>query len=212
MAPAPAGRHAYTGAVLIPPTSPASQVTTASTPATPAVQHFRQALLWPVRLMPVADAQHKHHGPWQVLRELGDASPWREEALEYTGDSSRFHERHYSEFVSFLPYVQRFLYGEGRSRNQSGKTADGDGDSPMRIFRRRDIAALRVVTEPGAAPITLQVVHCDLYFFFDVDVVLLNLEVCADHLTLAQAQELLYRSGRAYPAGWDAPGAKRCTA
>ena len=156
--------------------------------------------------MPVADAQHKHHGPWQVLRELGDASPWREEIEESTGDSSRFHERHYSEFVSFLPYVQRFLYGEGRSRNQSDKTAGGDGDSPMRVFRRRDIAALRVVTEAGAAPITLQVVHCDLYFFFDVDVVLLNLEVCADRLSLTQAQELLYRSGRAYPAGWDAQG------
>ncbi len=36
--------------------------------------------------------------------------------------------------------------------------------------------------------------------------VLLNLEVCADHLSLAQAQELLYRVGRAYPAGWDAQG------
>ena len=141
MAPAPAGRHAYTGAVLIPPTSPASQVTTASTPATPAVQHFRQALLWPVRLMPVADAQHKHHGPWQVLRELGDASPWREEALEYTGDSSRFHERHYTEAVSFLPYVQRFLYAEGRSRTHSGDTASGALTSPSRVFPRPARAA-----------------------------------------------------------------------
>ena len=34
--------------------------------------------------------------------------------------------------------------------------------------------------------------------------VLLNLEVSADDLSLAQAQELLYRFGRAYPAGWDA--------
>ncbi|MGH9577556.1 MAG: hypothetical protein ACRD3R_08970, partial [Terriglobales bacterium] len=172
----------------------------------PAVQHFRQALLWPLRLMPIADTKHMLHGPWQALRELGDASPWREEVEEYTGDSSRFHERHYNEFVSFLPYVQRFLYGEGRSHNQSGKTAGIDGDSPMRIFRRHDIAALRVVAEPGDAPVTLDVVHCDLYFFFDVDVVLLNLEVCADHLSLAQAQELLYRFGRAYPAGWDAKG------
>ena len=76
----------------------------------------------------------------------------------------------------------------------------------MRTFRRRDIAAVRVVAQPGETPILLSVVHCDLYFFFDVDVVLLNLEVSADDLSLAQAQELLYRFGRAYPAGWDAEG------
>jgi hypothetical protein len=37
-------------------------------------------------------------------------------------------------------------------------------------------------------------------------VVLLNLEVGADHLSLAQAQEILYRFGRAYPAGWEPDG------
>ena len=158
--------------------------------------------------MPTKDAKRPNHGPWQVLRELGDASPWREEVEEYTGnDIDGFQERHYNEFVSFLPYVQRFLYGEGRSRNQVPESAGHESDSPMRTFRRRDIAAARVVTQPGHAPITLDVVHCDLYFFFDVDVVLLNLEVSADDLSLAEAQELLYRFGRAYPAGWDASGA-----
>ncbi|CAN5920783.1 hypothetical protein BH11PSE13_BH11PSE13_29090 [soil metagenome] len=185
----------------------------------PAVQHFRQALLWPVRLMPTEEMRRSGTAPWQVLRDMGDASPWREEVDEYTGDSSRFHERHYNEFVSFLPYVQRFLYGEGRARAPLG---DGsahaahaaqahhdrrESDSPMRIFRRRDIASVRVIARPGDAPITLEVVHCDLYFFFDIDVVLLNLEVGVDHLSLGQAQEILYRFGRAYPAGWDANGA-----
>ncbi|RYF62900.1 MAG: hypothetical protein EOO22_26905, partial [Comamonadaceae bacterium] len=41
---------------------------------------------------------------------------------------------------------------------------------------------------------------------FDIDVVLLNIEVGVDNLGLAQAEELLYRFGRAYPAGWDAEG------
>jgi hypothetical protein len=172
-----------------------------------AVRHFRQALLWPLRLMPVAGARPAHHGPWQVLRELGDASPWREEVDEYTGDSSRFHERHYNEFVSFLPYVQRFLYGEGRSTGKAGDATPGsDGDSPMRIFRRHDIAAVRMVSRPGDAPVTLDVVHCDLYFFFDIDVVLLNLEVGVSGISLAQAQDILYRFGRAYPAGWEPDG------
>jgi hypothetical protein len=173
----------------------------------PVVQHFRQALLWPLRLMPSPAAKPTHHGPWQVLRDMGDASPWREEVDEYTGDSSRFHERHYNEFVSFLPYVQRFLYGEGRSRNKGDDSASGnDGDSPMRIFRRHDIKAVRVVSQPGDAPITLDVVHCDLYFFFDIDVVLLNLEVGVNHVSLAQAQDILYRFGRAYPSGWEPDG------
>jgi hypothetical protein len=52
----------------------------------------------------------------------------------------------------------------------------------------------------------LQVVHVNLYFFYDVDVMLLEVEVRADDLSLAQAQELLYRFGRAYPSGWDADG------
>ncbi len=174
-----------------------------SAAAAPAVRHLRQSLLWPLRLMPAPGAHPTRHGPWQLLRDLGDASPWREEIDEYTGGSERFHERHYNEFVSFLPYVQRFLYGEGHARRRPDE--DGGG-SPMRIFRRHDIAAVRVVARPGDTPVTLQVVHVDLYFFFDVDVVMLNMEVGVDDLSLPQAQEILYRFGRAYPSGWDAQG------
>ncbi len=159
-------------------------------------------LLWPVRLMPIVAQEAAAHRPWHVLRDMGESSPWREVSDEYTGNRDDFHERHYNEFVSFLPYVQRFLYGEGRASAKQDPAAE----SPMRVFRRRDIAALRVVPRRGDAPITLQVVHIDLYFFFDVDVVLLNVEVSANDLSLAQTQEHLYRFGRAYPAGWDAEG------
>ena len=169
----------------------------------PTVRHLRQALLWPLRLMPVAGDPAGQRSAWQMLRDLGETSPWREMSDEYTGNRDDFHERHYNEFVSFLPYVQRFLYGEGRA----SATNDSGADSPMRVFRRRDIAALRVVPRPGDPPITLRVVHIDLYFFFDIDVIMLNVEVAADDLDLDQAQEQLYRFGRAYPAGWDAHGA-----
>ncbi|HZT54698.1 MAG TPA: hypothetical protein VFA35_00620, partial [Burkholderiaceae bacterium] len=146
---------------------------------------------------------HARRAPWQVLRDLGEVSPWREVIDEYGGDSGRFHERHYSEFVTFLPYVQRFLYGEGRkARGAEGR----DADAPMRVFRREDIAHVRVVARPGDAPVTLEVIHVDLYFFYDVDIVLLNLEIGANDLTLDQAQEQLYRFGRGYPAGWDVSG------
>jgi hypothetical protein len=168
------------------------------------VKHLRQVLLWPLRLMPTpGPSGASHRTPWQVLRDLGDASPWREVVDEFTGDKASFHERHYNEFVTFLPYVQRFLYGDGRSKRNAG---DGDDDAPMRVFRRHDVRHVRVVARAGDAPVTLDIVHVDLYFFFDVDVVLLNVEVAANDLTLAQAQEQLYRFGRGYPAGWDANG------
>ena len=176
----------------------------APTPAI-TVRHLRQALLWPLRLIPdgVADDSEHRRAPWQLLRAMGDASPWHEHFDEYNSGAGGFHERHYNEFVTFLPYVQRFLYGEGRSGRAGGDSSMG---SPMRVFRRRDIAAVRVVPRLGDAPITLQVVHVDLYFFYGVDIVLLNVEVAADDLPLTQAQELMYRFGRAYPAGWDAQG------
>src|SRR5664279_1272741 len=169
------------------------------------VRHLRQALLWPLRLIPagVSDDDVRRRAPWQLLRDMGDTSPWREHVDEYNGGAGGFHERHYNEFVSFLPYVQRFLYGEGRTQRGGGDATTG---SPMRVFRRRDIAALRVVPRPGDGPVTLQVVHVDLYFFYGVDIVLLNVEVAADDLPLPLAQELMYRFGRAYPAGWDSKG------
>jgi hypothetical protein len=171
--------------------------------AAPTVHHLRQVLLWPLRLIPqaVADDAEQRRAPWHLLREL--ESPWREHSDEYTGDARHFHERHYNEFVAFLPYVQRFLYGEGRATRHGGEASAG---SPMRVFRRHDIAAVRVVARHGDAPVTLQVVHVDLYFFYGVDVVLLNVEVAADELPLPRAQELMYRFGRAYPAGWYADG------
>jgi hypothetical protein len=199
------------------------------------VHHLRQVLLWPLRLVPAegSDDSEQRRAPWRALRALGDASPWREHDDEYTGDADHFHERHYNEFIAFLPYVQRFLYGEGRARragqvdpaspgdlNPSGGRAGpartrGLGEeaasagSPMRVFRRRDIAAMRVTARAGDEPVTLQVVHVDLYFFYGVDIVLLNVELAADGLPLPQVQELLYRGGRAYPAGWEADGSPR---
>jgi hypothetical protein len=172
----------------------------------PLVRQLRQVLLWPLRLMPVrgGDEDAARVPPWRVLRELGADSPWREVVDEYTGDSDAFHERHYNEFVTFLPYVQRFLYGEGRKHADAGD--DARTGSPMRVFRRNDVRQVLVAARPGEAPLRLELVHVDLYFFYDVDVVILNVELRADTLTLAQAQELLYRFGRAYPAGWDAQG------
>jgi hypothetical protein len=187
-----------------------TQATDTAPPAgPPTVRQLRQVLLWPLRLMPVRGGSDDgpRVPPWQVLRNLGASSPWREVVDEYTGEEDSFHERHYNEFVAFLPYVQRFLYGEGRKR-AGGSDAGDDArtGSPMRVFRRSDVAQVRVAARRGEAPLRLELVHVDLYFFYDIDVVMLNVELRADGLTLAQTQELLYRFGRGYPPGWDAQG------
>ena len=173
------------------------------------VAQFRQVLLWPVRLLPLhADSQIQRH--WEALDPDGVNCPWHELCDEFTGDPQQFQERHYNEFITFLPYVQRFLYGEGhapqRFAGDHEHQHNGPGTSPMRVFRRGDVAAVRVTLRPGEAPLVLQVAHVDLYFFYDIDVVLLNVELSATGLTLSQANEVLYRFGRAYPTSWDESG------
>jgi uncharacterized membrane protein YuzA (DUF378 family) len=173
------------------------------------VRQFRQILLWPLQLLPLhATSQIQRH--WEVLEAGGIDCPWHEVLDEFTGDPAQFQERHYNEFVTFLPYVQRFLYGEGRRRHDdkrgSPRDERGPGSSPMRVFRRDDVSAVRLTARAGEPPLVLQIAHVDLYFFYDIDVVLLNVEVFGVDLTLTQAQEILYRFGRAYPASWDEHG------
>ena len=97
----------------------------------PQVRHLRQVLLWPLRLMPLPAGTGER--PWELL-----TPNWREEVDEYTGDAEDFHERHYNEFVTFLPYVQRFLYGEGApraARRRGGRLADAGVPPPRRGAR-----------------------------------------------------------------------------
>jgi hypothetical protein len=163
------------------------------------VRHFRQTLLWPLQLMPIREgAQVQNH--WEVLEQGGGQHPWTR-LLDELDDPARFTERHYGEFVTFLPYVQRFLYGEGQAAGGGSRRA-----SPVRVFRRSDVAGVRITPREGQAPLTLRVDHVDLYFFFDIDVVLLAVEIYGENLALAEAQDILYRFGRAYPAGWDEHG------
>ncbi len=168
----------------------------------PVVKLFHSSLVWPLQLEPLAtDATDGRY--WEVFAGI-QGQPWTLLDDEFTDDPTQFRERHYREFVSFLPYVQRFLYGEGRSRRQSPD--DPPGDSPIHVFRRKDIASLRLTLRPDEPAVLLRVVHLDLYFFNDLDLVLLNLELRADDLPLARAREILFRFGRAYPSGWGEEG------
>ncbi|PXW99396.1 hypothetical protein C7444_101226 [Sphaerotilus hippei] len=164
------------------------------------VRHFHQSLLWPLQLMP-GEGARRLEPPWQVLLQAG--GPWREVHDEFTGDHRDFHERHYNEFVTFLPFVQRFLYGDGTARGARGRTG---GSSSMRVLRRDDVRAVRLQLAEGEPAFELQVEQVDLYFFHDVDVILLQVAVQGHDLPLARVQELLYRFGRGYPPGWDGQG------
>jgi len=166
-------------------------------PAQPIVRRFREILLWPLQLEPLAPGEQiqKH---WQLLGELPGGEVWSEVKDEFGCDPREFQERHYSEFVTFLPTVQRFLYGEG-AHDAIHSTPT---DSSIRTFRRKDIAKLRVTLREDCTPVELDIAHVDLMFFYDVDVVMLAVEVHGRDLPLETVQEVLFRFGRAYPPYW----------
>jgi hypothetical protein len=164
------------------------------------VKHLRQILLWPVYLLPFDDsATLQEH--WEHLATPGPGNPWHELDDEF-GDPCEFQARHYNEFVTFLPPVQRFLYGQGIGRSVSKVY----GESPIRVMRRCDIASARVTLDRDGPALDVGIAHVDLYFFFDINVAIMALEVFVDDISLVQAEELMFRFGRAYPAYWDENG------
>jgi len=166
----------------------------------PQVRQFRQILLWPVQLLSPGDGTHiqKH---WELLERAGE-HPWKEVDDEFTGDPRQFQERHYHEFVTFLPYVQRFLYGD----ELGGRRGKGYGDSPMKVYRRHDVAKVRVAYDDAPRETEFDVAHIDLYFFYDLDIAILVVEISAENMTLARAQDTIFRLGRAYPSFWEPDG------
>ncbi|HKE39405.1 MAG TPA: CorA family divalent cation transporter [Casimicrobiaceae bacterium] len=164
------------------------------------VRHFRQILIWPLQVMPIR-AGSQIQEPWDILLSSKGEHRWRELEDEFGDDSKVLDEERYSEFVTFLPYVRRFLYGEGPSRASKG------ADSPLRVFRRNDITKVRM-TFPGPAsePAVFNVAHVDLCFLYDIDVVLLVVEIFANDLPLGCVQDAMYRFGRAYPTYWATSG------
>ncbi|KAF0814164.1 hypothetical protein IGB42_01061 [Andreprevotia sp. IGB-42] len=161
------------------------------------VRHFRQILIWPLQLMPGDDGVGRH---WERMLEAArNGSPWQRRPTEFDCDAVEFQERHYREFVTFLPYVQRFLYGEGDSEVDNAATY---GRSPIHVFRRSDIQGTRVTFKDGET-IDFPIAHIDLYFFFDIDIVILAFEMKGDDLPLQRVQDTMFRFGRAFPAQWD---------
>ncbi len=164
------------------------------------VRHFRQIVVWPLQLMPLRPGQQVQRH-WEALEAIRENNHWREVVDEFV-DPADFQERHYKEFVTFLPYVQRFIYGT--TAGQESATAKPQGS--LRIYRREDVARVRIVFTPGEEPTLFEVAHIDLYFFLDADIAVLAFEMFTDNIPLDRAQDTLFRFGRAYPAYWERNG------
>ena len=160
------------------------------------VREFNHTLLWPITLRPLRrEVGVEPVTYWEMLKRR--PGPW-----EFVDDALLIEDESclagYEEFVYFLPYVQRFLYGVG----DEGRGAQ----SSLHTFQRHDLEQVRLRTEPGAAEITLEVKRARLYFFYDIDVALAVLEVAGENIPLNTAAEIMDRFGRPYPPAWEADG------
>src|ERR1700716_4294105 len=105
------------------------------------VREFRHMLLWPLQLRRLgAGSGHTTH--WEALR--AKPGPWKavRDNLLVDDESCQIG---YREFVYFLPYVQRFLYGIGEAESQT--------PSSLQMFKRDDIAAVHVRLSEHCQPI-----------------------------------------------------------
>ena len=140
---------------------PASQGALSAGPdrATPLVRTFHQILLWPLQLLPLKEGSQIHHH-WELL-EKDPGRVWKEVDDEFCADPDAFQERHYREFVTFLPYVQRLLYGEGAKR----RSMAAYGESPIKVYRRTDVAKVRIALPRAGRTCRLRCPACRSLFF-----------------------------------------------
>ncbi len=166
------------------------------------VRHFRQIVVWPLQLMPLRPGEQVQRH-WKALESIGAGNPWenpwKELDDEFCKDPADFQERHYREFVTFLPYVQRFLYGSRVGQEM----AAADGEASLHIYRRHDVKQARVTYTPDGTPTTFDIAHIDLYFFLDADIAILTFEMYTNDIPIERAQDTLFRFARAYPAYWE---------
>jgi len=164
---------------------------------TPAIRHFREIVIWPIQLLPLRPGEQVQRH-WRELEKTSDRHRWRRVVSDFRSESRQNQERRYKEFVTFLPYVQRFLYGAAAGQ----EIASARGEPSINAFQRDDIVRVRVTLAADSEPITLTVGKINLYFFLDADIAIVAFEMHTNNVSIRQAQDLLFRFGRAYPAFW----------
>ena len=167
------------------------------------VRHFRQIVLWPLQLIPLRDDVQIHRH-WDFLAQLGPSNPWHEVRDEFTGNPCDFQERHYAEFVNFLPHVQRVLYGEGKGVTDRANAPACE--SPIRVFRRSDVQGVRITLARDSVH-RLHRPH--RFFFFDLDVVIPARDLWRDSVWTAQAFCSASKAYRLIGKPWPGTGTAR---
>jgi len=165
------------------------------------VKHFRQIAVWPVQLMPVRRGQQVQRH-WELLDASGGSGAWRVVNEAGAGGAGALSRRHYKEFVTFLPYVRRFLYGSAAGQ----EAATAHTDCSIHRYQRDDVRRVRVVSSQGSGAVELEIGRIELMFFLDADIALLVFEMHASDLPLEVVQDVLFRFARAYPGFWDECG------
>lgn len=164
-----------------------------NTPDNKIVRDFNHTLLWPVQLRSLRrDPPAGNKQYWDILKR--EPGPWHyvKDGLLIDDETCKLG---YEEFVYFLPYVQRFLYGVGD---------EGHGaHSSLHIFSRDDVASLQITLQAGRPAILLSVQRLRLYFFYDVDVAIVSIELAGRDIALQDAVEIMDRLGRPYPPAWE---------
>jgi hypothetical protein len=164
------------------------------------IAHYRQMVIWPLQLMPVRAGQVQRH--WELLDAQVGLSAWRKMRDAFSPEAGGFRERHYREFVTFLPYVQRLLYGTAAGQ----EAASAEGSESLHIYTRDDVRRVRLTLQRGLPARELTIGRIQLYFFLDSDIAMLVFEMYADNLLLNEVQDIQFRFGRAYPGFWDGFG------
>ena len=147
------------------------------------VQHLRQILLWPLRLVALRRGDDVQRRPWELLG--ADSAG---ESLAARG--RRIHRRARAlpgaplQRVRHLPALRAAVPLRRGPRARHGGARRRIADA--RVPPRRRARGARAAARRRSAPFTLQVVHVDLYFFYDIDVVLLNVEVARRRPALAR--------------------------
>ena len=164
------------------------------------VRHFRQILLWPLQLIPLQGRQSGTAalGSAQCRRRRQSVARGHRRIRRRAGALSGTSLQRTRHVPSVRPTIPLWRWISPIRRATATRRCECSAATTSAGY-----ASYRT---PAPNAVVLSIAHIDLYFFFDIDVTLLNVEVYANDLSLDVAQDILHRFGRAYPAGWDANG------
>jgi hypothetical protein len=166
------------------------------------VRHFRQILMWPLRIMPgQLEGIHisKH---WEFLEASGEDCPWREVRDEFDDPTSVSRRGITRNSSPSCPSYSAFCMAKEHPATDRRALA-----SPLCEYCAAAISLrCESCSKSSSPPLLFEIAHVDLYFFYDTDIIILVVEFFANDLPLLLAEDVLFKVGRAYPGYWEPSG------